>query len=140
MNKYTRIVVVIVFILGLTGAVKAQAEEGVIAKMPFPFVVGSQALPAGTYTVRSLTLDKSGVLIMTSKEHSTSILFLPHMNKRSATYKPELSFQQIGGQYFLSTIRTSLVDYEFAVPQSGVNETATISSDAVHASGSHGGK
>ena len=56
MRKYAKTLVAIAFLLGLTGAIKAEGQDGVIVNMPFEFVVGAKTLPAGTYTVMVRTV------------------------------------------------------------------------------------
>jgi hypothetical protein len=43
MKKYVRILVPIAFILGLSGAAKAESQGGVIVTVPFKFMVGRMA-------------------------------------------------------------------------------------------------
>ncbi|MGA2535826.1 MAG: hypothetical protein ABSF53_07425 [Terracidiphilus sp.] len=140
MNKYARTVVAIAFFLGLAGAVKVQAEEADIVTVPFEFVVGAKTLPAGTYTVRSLSVDKSGALELSSQDYKNSMFVLPQLDESVFTGKPELSFQHVGDHYFLNTIQTTATIYRIHVPVSSMSETAMKTNDGAFASGSHGGK
>ena len=140
MRKYTRALVAIAFLLGLTGAIKAEGQNGVIVNMPFEFVVGAKTLPAGTYTVRNLTDDISGTLVFSSQDQGTATFVLPYVTESAVTSKPELSFDQVGGHYFLSTVQTAERVYRIHVPRSNANETAAKSSSSVPASAIHGGK
>ncbi|MGA2848807.1 MAG: hypothetical protein ABSE46_07420 [Terracidiphilus sp.] len=140
MKKYARTLVAIAFLLGLTTAVRAESQDGVIVAMPFEFVVGAKSLPAGTYEVRNSSDDKSSTLVISSRDHGTSIFVLPYVRESVVTDKPELSFQQVGGQYFLSTIQTAATVYRIHVPDASVNETVVKANDGVPASGSHGGR
>jgi hypothetical protein len=140
MRKYARTVVAIAFFLGLAGAVRVEAEEADIVTVPFEFVVGTKTLPAGTYTVRSLSIDRSGVLELSSEDYKNSMFVLPQLNESVFTGKPELSFQQIGGHYFLNTIQTTATVYRIHVPVSSVSETSVKTNDRAFPSGSHGGR
>ena len=140
MRKYTRALVAIAFLLGLTGAIKAEGQNGVIVNMPFEFVVGAKTLPAGTYTVRNLTDDISGTLVINSQDQGTATFVLPYVSESSVTSKPELTFDQVGGHYFLRTVQTAETVYLIHVPHSNVGETAAKSSGSVPASVIHGGK
>ena len=140
MKKYARTLVAIAFLLGLTSAVRAESQDGVIVAMPFEFVVGAKSLPAGTYEVRNSSDDKSSTLVISSRDHGTSIFVLPYVRESVVTDKPELSFQQVGGQYFLSTIQTAETVYRFHVRHAGSSETAVNAGNSVSASDIHGGK
>ena len=140
MKKYAKTLVAIAFVLGLTGAIKAEGEEGVIVNLPFEFVVGAKTLPAGTYTVRDFSVDKSGTLILSNRESGTSTFVLPYLDESDFTDKPELSFKQIGDRYFLSGVQTAATHYRIHVLDSSVNHAAAKSVDRNAASISHGGK
>ena len=140
MRKYAGTVVAIAFFLGLAGATKMEAEEADIVTVPFEFVVGAKTLPAGTYTVRSLSVDRSGALELRSQDCKNSMFVLPQLNESVFAGKPELSFQQVGGHYFLNTIQTTATVYRIHVPDSSVNETAVKTDNGVFASGSHGSR
>ena len=122
MKKYARIVVAIVFILGLSGAAKAESQDGIIVTLPFKFVVGETTLPAGTYTVRNASDDPSGPLKITNHDSSKSMFVLPYVSESASTVKPELDFQQGGEEHFLSTIHTSWRIYRIPVSQSALTE------------------
>jgi hypothetical protein len=131
---------VIAFFLGLAGAVKAEAETADIVTVPFEFVVGAKVLPAGTYTVRSLSNDKSGTLIISSRDQGTSMFVLPYVEDNVVTDKPELSFNKVGDSYFLNSIQTEATVYRIHVLDSSVNEALAKASGGVPAPGSRGGR
>lgn len=140
MKKYARTLVAITFLLGLTGAVKAEGEEAVTVTLPFEFVVGANTLPAGTYTVLNLSDLRPGTLEFRSNDFRTSILVLPSERESVADYKPELSFEQVGGQHFLSAVQTAGSVYQIRVSGSSVKEALAKSRDSNAASTSRGGK
>jgi hypothetical protein len=139
-KKYAKTLVAIAFLLGLTGVVKAEAEEGVIVTLPFEFVVGAKTLPPGTYTVRNLSLNGPGALQLSNKDLSASMYVLPYLNESVIGGKPELSFEQVGGQHFLSAIQTAATVYRIHVSDSSVKEAVAKSRDNNPASVSRGGK
>ena len=128
MKKYAKILVAIVFILGLGGAAKAESQDGVIVKLPFKFVVGQKTLPAGTYTVRNVSGDPSGILMITSHETSKSVFVLPYVSESASTGKPDLEFQRGGDEHFLSSIHTALRNYHIPVSQSALTEAVAVAS------------
>jgi hypothetical protein len=137
MNKYARILVAIVFILGLSGAAKAESQDGIIVTVPFKFMVGGMALPAGTYTLRDASNDPSGPLMITNHDNSKRVFVLPHVSESASTDKPKLDFQRGGEEHFLSTIHTTWHIYRMPVSQSALTEAAAASrNDAPVSSGS----
>jgi hypothetical protein len=139
MKQYSRTLVAIAFFLGLAGAVKAEAETADIVTVPFEFVVGAKVLPAGTYTVRNLSADKSSTLVISSRDQGTSMFVLPYVSDSVVTDKPELSFNKVGDRYFLSRIQTEATVYRIHVLDSSVNETLA-KANGVPAPGSRGGR
>jgi len=128
MKKYARILVAIVFILGLSGVAKAATQDGIILTMPFKFVVGGKTLPAGTYTVRNTSADPFGTLMITNHDTSKSVLVLPYVSDSTSTDKPKLEFQRGGEEHFLSSIHTALRNYRIPVSQSALTEAVAAGS------------
>jgi hypothetical protein len=135
MKKCAKILVAIVFLLGLSGAAKAESQDGVIVTLPFKFEVGRKTLPAGTYTVRNVSDNPSGLLMITNHDSSMSVLALPYMDESASTEKPELEFQQGGQEHFLSTIHTSWRIYRIPVSQSALTEAVAASRNNAPVSG-----
>jgi len=140
MKQYSKTLVAIILLLGLAGAVKAEAETADIVTVPFEFVVGAKVLPAGTYTVRNLSADKSSTLVISSRDQGTSMFVLPFVADSVVTDKPELSFNKVGDRYFLSSIQTEATVYRIHVLDSSVNETLAKANGGVPAPGSRGGR
>ena len=140
MKKYAKTIVAIAFLLVLGGAVKAEAQDTIVVKVPFQFVVGGKTLPAGTYTVRNLSLNGPGALQLSNKDLSASMYVLPYLNESVIGGKPELSFEQVGGQHFLSAIQTAATVYRIPVRDSSVKEALAKSRDNNLSSAGHGGK
>jgi hypothetical protein len=140
MKMYARTLVAIALFLGLTGAVRAEAEDGVVVTLPFEFVVGAKTLPAGTYTVRNLSDDRPGTLELRNKDFSTSMFVLPYSNENVFTGKPELNFSKVGDRYFLNAIQTAATVYRIPVRDSSVKEALAKSRDNNLSSAGHGGK
>jgi hypothetical protein len=139
MKQYSKTLVAIILLLGLAGAVKAEAETADIVTVPFEFVVGAKVLPAGTYTVRNLSADKSSTLVISSRDQGTSMFVLPYVSDSVVTDKPELSFNKVGDRYFLSRIQTEATVYRIHVLDSSVNKTLA-KANGVPAPGSRGGR
>jgi len=128
MNKYARILFATVLILGLSGAAKAESQDGIVVTLPFKFVVGGKTLPAGTYTMRNVSDVPSGLLIITNHDTSKSVFVLPYVSESASTDKPELEFRRGGEDHFLSTIHTTLRNYRIPVSQSALTEATAAAS------------
>ena len=138
MKKYAKILVAVTLSLGLCGAAKAESQDGVIVTLPFTFVADGQALPAGTYTVRSASNDPSGALLITNHDTSKSVFLLPYVSESAPTGKPELEFEQGGNEHFLNTIHTASRIYRVPVSQSAV--TGAVAASRNNAPVSRGGE
>jgi hypothetical protein len=140
MKKFVRILTAVTFLLGLSAAAKAESGTGIVVTLPFEFVVDGKTLPAGTYTAIRLSEARFGGLKLTSVANSTSVFVLPNEVENTSTYKPQVSFQKVGEQHFLSAIQTADEVYNISVPRSVILEAAAKSPETVSVSGSAGGK
>jgi hypothetical protein len=138
MKNYAKILVVITFILGLSGASKAESQDGIIVTLPFKFVVGGKTLPAGTYTMRNAYDDPSGPLMITNHDGSTSVFVLPYVSESASTEKPELDFQRGGEEHFLSTVHSAWRIYHLPVSQSALTEAIAAAHNGGSSSASSG--
>jgi hypothetical protein len=139
MKKDARIILAIALLSGLGLAAKAEIRDDIVVTVPFEFVVGGKTLPAGTYTVSHLSVDKFSTLLLTSRDNGTSVYMLPFEGESASADKPNVSFQRVGNQHFLSTIQTTWDVYHIPVSHSAIMEAAAKSRDNVSASGSSGG-
>ncbi|HUL15429.1 MAG TPA: hypothetical protein VLV88_05495 [Terriglobales bacterium] len=86
-----------------TASVYAQ-EVHVRATIPFDFVVGNQALPAGDYTVQSMGSGSSILLVQNRDQKAATLVRANSCEKRDISEKTALVFHRVGDQYFLSEI------------------------------------
>jgi hypothetical protein len=99
-------VAVVVLGFGLCAG-SAQAQEEVIANVPFPFVVQGHTLPAGKYVVSRVSQDRSALVIRGEDANRRSIaifLTMPADGNDPAGDKPALTFSRFENGYRLSTI------------------------------------
>jgi len=91
-----------------TVAGSAQAST-IDVKVPFPFVVHGQTLPAGAYRVERDDADPSVVLIRSEKDKAatTVVLTSPAIGHDPAGDKPALTFTRVQNQYRLHDIWNS---------------------------------
>src|ERR1700745_703561 len=97
-------------------AAKAQVPDQLVVNIPYEFVVAGKTLPPGTYRVKRLSDIHPEVLILSSFESRAGLMIRSTAVESTRAYKPEVSFEQIDGQHFLSKIETA--DHVFTIPVS----------------------
>src|SRR5262245_33431747 len=95
----------------------ARADERIVAKVPFEFIVGDVRLPAGDYVVTEMP-DLSGVV---GVESAHGRRFVATMTVAAAstsipTSHPELVFEKFDNHYFLARV----------VPQDGTERDLVL--------------
>jgi hypothetical protein len=113
---YLRISLALIGIATLGAVAKAQEADHIVVKVPYAFVVSGKTLPAGTYTLmRASESDTRALVLADFEDHASSIILASTVENNYAA-KSELTFEQIGGQIFLSQIQTA--DHLFTIPVS----------------------
>jgi hypothetical protein len=115
MNKsYLTVVLTLACLFGL--GIKAHAQDAEVSvKVPFEFVAGGQILPAGKYIVSRVAADPhSGITI---RSYDNVALMLPMVVDGTSAEQPKLSFEHVGGEYFLSKVETLDAVYTFGIPR-----------------------
>ena len=85
----------------------ANAQTVAKADIPFGFVVDKATLPAGTYSIDSISNTSSTeILALRSLDGRVGMLLMPNHQTTSANPSPDsrLVFHRYGDQYFLSQI------------------------------------
>lgn len=106
--------------LGLASGTARASSLGVLeVKVPFPFVVNGQTLPAGQYMVRRDDIDSS-VLLIRGENGNPAVAFVTTMTAagRDPLKTPALSFTVHDKQYWLSNIWESRRDGQSVVGRS----------------------
>jgi len=111
-----RILIALIGVAGLGMAAKAQVVDQIVVNIPYEFVVGGTTLPPGSYRVDRLSITDSGALILSSFESSARVMVRSTSVESTQDDKPEVSFEQVDGQHFLSKIKTA--DHVFTIPVS----------------------
>ena len=136
---YFRIALVLVGIAGIGITTKAQAVDQLSVTVPFEFVVDGTTLPAGMYRLHRLSdANPSGGLVLSSYGNRVTSVFLPVDIENAAVYKPQLTFEAIGGQRVLSRIQTG--DNVFDIPIAKSNNNTMLASNAKSSFGNPGSK
>jgi hypothetical protein len=115
MNRYTRSLVAITFLLGLGVAANAETRTEINVTLPFEFVAGKTTLPAGQYIVKHISNQPLNVLMITSYDSGASVFVNPITMEDASNYKPNVTFRTVGDQHLLSGIQTANYVYNFRV-------------------------
>src|SRR4051812_44098262 len=111
LKKYVLFVLMAVFVSSLAIA-PANAQSGLVANIPFNFVVGKTAMKAGSYRVQS-----QGAFVAVSGEGQTSyVLLLPGGDAADRNGQPYLVFTRYGSESFLNKVVFS-ADSTYDLPQ-----------------------
>jgi len=133
-----RILIAVCSIAGAGMASRAQARDQIVVTIPFEFVVAGKTLPAGTYNVNRVTDGDPRALIFHSFESRTSAILLPTQVEGGSADKVHVSFERVGGQYFLSKIATADNVFTIRLPRLAIMEAAARgSASASSGSGSN---
>jgi|SRR5579871_713154 len=106
MNKsYLMVVLMSMCLLGIGVSARAQDADAVVVSVPFEFVAGGATLPAGEYRVSRVNPGVNRELAISGYNKGSAFL-LPVAFNDGPTNEPTLSFEHVGGKYFLSRIKT----------------------------------
>ena len=106
MKKQTlRRFTVLSFLLMLTAVTVSAQSERIRVIMPFSFIVGQKALPAGEYTLEPIKKGSDYVWLVQSRNGHATALFTTRPVRASETQEEtRLVFHKYGDQYFLSQV------------------------------------
>jgi hypothetical protein len=92
-------------LLGVGVSARAQDADAVVVSVPFEFVAGGATLPAGDYRVSRVNPGVNRELAIIGYNKGNAFL-LPLAFDNGPANGPTLSFEHVGGKYFLSRIKT----------------------------------
>lgn len=117
-RSYFAALLTLAYVLGIGINAHAQDVDKVVVTVPFEFVAGGATLPAGEYKVSRVSPGLNRELVISGyREGSAMLLPLTFEEGSNPDGQPILSFEHIGGRYFLSAIRTPGGVYSIATPK-----------------------
>jgi hypothetical protein len=134
-KSYLTAVLTLTCLLGLGVSAHAQDVDGVVVTVPFEFVAGSAVLPAGKYRVN---VHSDGIPELAIRSYNKGEAFLlPMVFDEIPNGQPKLSFEHVGGEYFLSKVETPAGVYTFGnkpamVELAHVKDQNTLSSSGAN--------
>jgi hypothetical protein len=101
---------------------RAQDVDKLAVNVPFEFVAGGETLLAGTYSVSRVSSQVTRALVIRSDDNSVFLLPMffdgdPVSVNGAPADHAELSFEHVGGKYFLSKVETPGGVYAFRTPR-----------------------
>ena len=131
------VLLIIIGLFGLAVGAKAETHPEVIVDIPYEFVAGGRTLSAGKYTVSRLSDDRRAGLSIASYEQRSGVFVQPTQFENRRAGDARVSFEHLGGMYFLRSIETSDGVYTLSLPRSAVLMAKSAHTDNMSASGTH---
>jgi hypothetical protein len=104
-KSYLTAALMLTCLLGVGVSAPAQDADAVVVSVPFEFVAGGATLPAGDYRVSRVNPAVDRELAISGYDTGAAFL-LPLAFDAGPSNEPTLSFEHVGGKYFLSRIKT----------------------------------
>ena len=133
-KSYFAAVLMLMCLLGVGVSARAQDTDAVVVSVPFEFVAGGAALPAGEYRIDRVNPGVNRELAIRGYNKGNAFL-LPLAFDNGSANQPTLSFEHVGGKYFLSRIKTLDGVYTLAKPREMVLLGQTSAPSALPSSG-----
>src|SRR5579862_3339125 len=137
-TMYLTVVCLFSCLFGVGVSARAQSADTVNVSVPFEFVAGETTLPAGEYRVSRVNPGVSPEVAIRGYEKG-NVFLLPLAFDDGTADQPTLSFEHVGGKYFLSKIKT--LSGVYTVPTSRemvmLGKANSPSPSTSSASGSH---
>jgi hypothetical protein len=104
-KSYLTAALMLTCLLGVGVSARAQDTDAVVVSVPFEFVAGGATLPAGEYRVSRVNPGVNRELAISGYNRGNAFL-LPVAFDDGPSNQPTLSFEHVGGKYFLNRIKT----------------------------------
>jgi hypothetical protein len=110
MKKYLRpILLVAGLVAGSLGMAQAQSADYLKVNVPFDFIAGNKALPAGAYELRRVNDRDPNLLRMSNAAGESTLIYVAHSNSLASS-DTRFVFAGYGEQFVLTSLRTPKED------------------------------
>jgi hypothetical protein len=133
-TSYLTAVLSLTCLLGF--GISASAQDEAVVRVPFEFVAGGATLSAGRYSVSRLDPAVHRGLFLRS-DNKQEAYVLPLVFDETSGRLPTLSFEHVGGKYFLSKVETQDGVYTFGIPRAVVRVGQVKDQRALSSSGAN---
>lgn len=134
----SKIAMISLFIAVAAAGGAAQTAGRVVVDIPFDFVVGEKTLPAGEYTIKTVSLNSSHSLVIQSADRSDAVMTITNrIEARENQAESKVLFRQYGDKHFLSQVwmKGSAAGRELPRSQAERDHLAKISARIVRING-----
>lgn len=118
MKNAARLMALTLMMMPLLAAAQMQSDQKLVTNVPFEFAIGSRTVPAGVWTVRSLSSGSSLVAIQNRDVNVAQIAHITSGETRKAAARCALVFHKYGDRYFLTGMRLEGSKVMYRVPES----------------------
>jgi hypothetical protein len=106
-KSYVIAVLMLTCLLGVGVSARAQDADAIVVSAPFEFVAGGATLPAGEYRISRIHPGINRELVISGYDKGNAFLLpLVFDGVAAANGQPTLTFEHLGGKYFLTGIKT----------------------------------
>jgi hypothetical protein len=116
-KQYLTVLLALICLFGLGAGAQAQEEGRVVAKIPYEFVAGGKALPAGTYAITRVSLDRDRPWEIRNTVTPRDSVLLQPLSSDGAVDHAGLRLERVGDTYYLSRVATSAGVFTLPVPK-----------------------
>ena len=106
MKSARTLITICLLLTAATLFAKTESQRLMKVNVPFSFGVGDRSLPAGEYSIFTVTPERSIRIVSADGTHSAVIDTLPNYANEPST-KSRLGFHQYGNEYFLAQVWTA---------------------------------
>jgi len=126
MNRKLIGILATVALLLLTGVPSISAQAVLKATVPFAFTAGKTELPAGTYTISSISSSAIAISDNNTAKGVLSLVLAEATSSRAST--PKLVFHKYANRYFLSQVSRGFGRSVMRLPTSKLEKELQIAS------------
>jgi hypothetical protein len=116
MKSYLATILTLTSLLGF--GISASAQDEAVVSVPFEFMAGGAMLSSGKFRISRIDPAVHRGLALSSNKQEAYVLPLAFDEKLGG--QPALSFEHVGGKYFLSKVETLDGVYTFRIPRAVV--------------------
>ena len=135
-KSYLTAVLMLTCVLGVGVSARAQDADAVVVSVPFEFVAGGATLPAGKYRISRVNPGVNRDLAIKGYDNGNAFL-LPLAFDNGPSDGPTVSFERVGGKYFLSKIKTPSGVYTMQASREMIMLGQSSTQGAMSASGTN---
>jgi hypothetical protein len=136
-KQYSTVLLALIGFCGLSAGAQAQEEGRVVANIPYEFVAGGKAFPAGTYTIIRVNPVTQRTLEIYNNETLRDSALLHPISSDAAVDHAALSLERVGDTYYLSRVATPAGVYTLPTPKAATTVAKVKQHDGMSSAGTN---